>query len=67
VDRATFLEYRGVTGNTASLLEYVTTPVRVGIISNMSAELLLDERHVVVEDAFVAMDDFWNDVDHWRH
>ena len=36
-------------------LQCLTTSRGVGIITNMNAELMLNERHVVSEDAFVEM------------
>jgi len=33
----------------------LTTPCRVGIISNMKAKLLLSERHILSENTFVEM------------
>ena len=35
------------------MLEQLTTCRHVGILSNMKAEPLIDERHVLAEDAFV--------------
>jgi hypothetical protein len=36
-------------------LEYLTTPLIVGINSNMKAELLLRERHQTADNAFVEL------------
>jgi hypothetical protein len=37
------------------VLEYLTAFRGVGILTNMNAELMLNERHVVSEEAFVEM------------
>lgn len=37
------------------MLSDLTTLVAVGIVSNMNAELMLDERHIVSVNAFVEM------------